>query len=226
MNRLSVLFFQMVLLSVLVLPAISQDVLKDQAAADKAKAKAKIAAKAKAKAKTKEAANPKQFQRIVLELDANMNMMLERSEVPEPARKQFDELLEIMDKNGDKALDRDELRNAGQKVQKIFSGMNPSGGIAATPPAPEPIAAKKAAAKKALAKKALAANMGDPAARIKQMDTNGDGTVSREEWVGQPQVFQRVDKNDDGKLDAQEQASAVELFKKFIEAAKKKMQNN
>jgi len=224
MNRLSVCIFQMVLLSVLVLPAISQDVPKDQAAAEKAKAK--IAAKAKAKAKTKEAANPKQFQRIVLELDANMNMMLERSEVPEPARKQFDELLEIMDKNGDKSLDRDELRNAGQKVQKIFSGMRPAGETAGTPPAPEPIAAKKAAAKKALAKKAAAANLGDPAARIRQMDTNGDGTVSRDEWVGQPQVFQRVDKNDDGKLDAQEQASAVELFKKFIEAAKKKMQNN
>ena len=223
MNRLSVLLFQFGLLSVLMLPATSQDVPKDQAAADKAKAKAKIAAKAKAKAKTKDAANPRLFQRIVLELDTNMNMMLERSEVPEPARKQFDELLEIMDKNGDKALDRDELRNAGQKVQKILSG-NPSPDSADT--APPIIPAKKAAAKKALAKKAAAAGLGDPAARIRQMDTNGDGTITRDEWVGQPQVFQRVDKNSDDKLDAGEQANAVELFKKFIEAAKKKMQDN
>lgn len=223
MNRLSVLLFQFGLLSVLMLPATSQDVPKDQSAADKAKAKAKIAAKAKAKAKTKDAANPRQFQRIVLELDTNMNMMLERSEVPEPARKQFDELLEIMDKNGDKALDRDELRNAGQKVQKILSG-NPSPDSAATAPPITP--AKKAAAKKALAKKAAAAGLGDPAARIRQMDTNGDGTITRDEWVGQPQVFQRVDKNSDDKLDAGEQANAVELFKKFIEAAKKKMQDN
>jgi hypothetical protein len=223
MNRLSVLLFQFGLLSVLMLPATSQDVPKDQAAADKAKAKAKIAAKAKAKAKTKDATNPRQFQRIVIELDANMNMMLERSEVPEPARKQFDELLEIMDKNGDKALDRDELRNAGQKVQKILSG-NPSPDSAATAPPITP--AKKAAAKKALAKKAAAAGLGDPAARIRQMDTNGDGTITRDEWVGQPQVFQRVDKNSDDKLDAGEQANAVELFKKFIEAAKKKMQDN
>lgn len=223
MNRLSVLLFQFGLLSVLMLPATSQDVPKDQSAADKAKAKAKIAAKAKAKAKTKDAANPRQFQRIVIELDANMNMMLERSEVPEPARKQFDELLEIMDKNGDKALDRDELRNAGQKVQKILSG-NPSPDSADTAPPITP--AKKAAAKKALAKKAAAAGLGDPAARIRQMDTNGDGTITRDEWVGQPQVFQRVDKNSDDKLDAGEQANAVELFKKFIEAAKKKMQDN
>ncbi|MFM7593998.1 MAG: hypothetical protein ACKO85_19595 [Isosphaeraceae bacterium] len=223
MIRLSVFIFQVVFLAVLGLPAMSQDVPKDQAAEKaKAKAKAKIAAKAKAK----QAVNPRPFQRIVIELDANMNMMLERSEVPESARKEFDQLLEIMDKNGDKALDREELQAAGQQVQRIFSGMKPPGEPANTPPAAESVAAKKNAAKKALAKKALAANLGDPAARIKQMDTNGDGTISREEWVGQPQIFQRVDKNDDGKLDADEQANAVELFKKFMEAAKKKMQKN
>jgi Ca2+-binding EF-hand superfamily protein len=222
MNRISILLFQLVFFAVLILPATSQDQPKDQATEKaKAKAKAKIAAKAKAK----QAGNPRPFQRIVIELDANMNMMLERSEVPKEAQKQFDELLALMDKNGDKALDRTELQAAGERIQKIFGGMPPSGNAPTAANTPEKVAAKKALAKKAMARKE-AANLPDPIVRIRRMDKDGDGVISREEWVGQPQGFNRADTNSDGKLDAEEQSRAAEIMKRFIEAAKKKAQDN
>lgn len=36
--------------------------------------------------------------------------------------------------------------------------------------------------------------------RWEQMDKNGDGKISREEWTGKPKVFDRLDANHDGFL--------------------------
>lgn len=40
--------------------------------------------------------------------------------------------------------------------------------------------------------------------RLKRMDTDGDDRVSRDEWMGQPEGFARLDRNKDGYLDAQD----------------------
>ncbi len=33
---------------------------------------------------------------------------------------------------------------------------------------------------------------------LRQMDTNGDGKISRQEWQRQPQLFEQLDANSDG----------------------------
>ncbi len=45
--------------------------------------------------------------------------------------------------------------------------------------------------------------------RMKNMDINNDGAVSRDEWKGKPQVFDRFDKNGDGSLTREEQRAEV-----------------
>jgi Ca2+-binding EF-hand superfamily protein len=54
----------------------------------------------------------------------------------------------------------------------------------------------------------LAASMQGPrdkiAAKIKEMDADGDGAISQEEWKGRPEMFGKLDKNGDGSLTADE----------------------
>jgi Ca2+-binding EF-hand superfamily protein len=45
--------------------------------------------------------------------------------------------------------------------------------------------------------------------RLKEMDKDGDGKVSREEWTGAPERFDRLDRNKDGALDASDVAAAT-----------------
>ncbi len=40
--------------------------------------------------------------------------------------------------------------------------------------------------------------------RMKSMDINNDGVISRDEWKGKPEVFNRIDKNGDGSLTREE----------------------
>ena len=44
--------------------------------------------------------------------------------------------------------------------------------------------------------------------RMKRMDINNDGAVSRDEWKGKPEVFARIDKNGDGSVTREEFAGA------------------
>jgi hypothetical protein len=44
--------------------------------------------------------------------------------------------------------------------------------------------------------------------RLKQMDANNDGQISREEWTGKPQGFERFDENKDGVISREEFAAA------------------
>lgn len=164
---------------------------------EKAKSK-KAAAKAKAKAKSK-TAGQRPIQRIFLELDKNQNQILERSEVPKSALKEFDQLLEIMDLNEDKAIDRSEMQASGEKIQKILGMTNDTPPVNSNSPFP----------------------MNDPATRLQRMDTNKDGVISQAEWQGQPQQFQRLDRDQDGILSAQEQTAAIAIMRRFIEAQKK-----
>jgi len=45
--------------------------------------------------------------------------------------------------------------------------------------------------------------------RMKRMDINNDGAISRDEWKGKPKVFDRIDKNGDGKLTREVLAAAA-----------------
>jgi Ca2+-binding EF-hand superfamily protein len=45
--------------------------------------------------------------------------------------------------------------------------------------------------------------------RMKTMDINNDGAISRDEWKGKPEAFKRIDKNGDGSLTREELGSAA-----------------
>ena len=40
--------------------------------------------------------------------------------------------------------------------------------------------------------------------KLKQMDTNHDGAISRDEWRGKPKKFNKLDQNHDGVITKQE----------------------
>ena len=40
--------------------------------------------------------------------------------------------------------------------------------------------------------------------KIRKMDTNNDGAISREEWKGRPRGFGRLDRNNDGTINREE----------------------
>jgi Ca2+-binding EF-hand superfamily protein len=40
--------------------------------------------------------------------------------------------------------------------------------------------------------------------RMKRMDINNDGVISRDEWKGKPEVFDKIDKNGDGSITREE----------------------
>jgi len=48
--------------------------------------------------------------------------------------------------------------------------------------------------------------------RLKQMDKNGDGAISREEFEGPPQFFDRLDRDGDGQISAEEMKAIAERF--------------
>src|SRR5262245_45360471 len=45
--------------------------------------------------------------------------------------------------------------------------------------------------------------------RTKTMDVNNDGVISREEWMGRAEAFNRIDKNGDGSLTREEFGDAA-----------------
>ena len=45
--------------------------------------------------------------------------------------------------------------------------------------------------------------------RMKRMDINNDGAVSRDEWKGKPVAFDRIDKNGDGSVTREELGAAA-----------------
>lgn len=45
--------------------------------------------------------------------------------------------------------------------------------------------------------------------RMKRIDINNDGAISRDEWKGRPEAFDRIDKNRDGSLTREEFGGAA-----------------
>ena len=48
------------------------------------------------------------------------------------------------------------------------------------------------------------------------MDVNGDGDVSRREWLGSDEDFRRIDRDGDGLISAEEALRADEWFRKKV----------
>jgi len=87
-----------------------------------------------------------------------------------------------MDKNRDGKVTRDEWVGPPEVFQKL--DRNDDGAITKDElPSPE---------------------KGDIQARLQKMDANGDKKISKEEWQGPPQLFTRIDTNQDGFLTLEE----------------------
>jgi len=246
-----------VFLMMAVVPVLAQQEPAKKAA-ETAKEKVKAKATGKAKAQGPDA---KAFQKIIGDLDSNQDETIQRSEVPESARKEFDQLLKLMDENGDKALSRGELQASGAKLQKVFAAGAPQAQGAESGPMMNAERLKKldkngdgfiskdefpngappffdrldlnkdgkigpvelqamAAMTQNPAAKAESGN--DPDSRLKQMDKDADGKISRQEWAGAEAMFKRMDKDGDGSLSEAEQKNAVNAMKKAAEKSKKK----
>ncbi len=104
---------------------------------------------------------------MFLELDANGDMIIDPSEVPESGRDAFERLVKRGDENKDGKLDAQEMRNLLAKLR-----------VLANPTAIE--------------------------ARLKSMDKNGDGKVSKDEYAGPAPFFDRLDENKDGVVTKEE----------------------
>jgi Ca2+-binding EF-hand superfamily protein len=157
-------------------------------------------------------------------LDANGDRVLERSEIPDDGLAAFDRLLKRGDASGDGKLDAEELRALGEKVRKLGGGaggqanrqrlraMDADGdGVVTREEYQGPAAlferldadedgVLRGGELRAAAPAAGAAAM----TRVRAMDRDGDGRVTREEFSGRPQLFERLDSNKDGVIDDQD----------------------
>jgi Ca2+-binding EF-hand superfamily protein len=130
------------------------------------------------------------LQELFQKLDVNKDGVVERSEVPPRAIPSFERLLKAADKNKDGKLEADEMA-AVAKNMPAAGGGRPGAGAAAK-------AAGKAAGN---LPPAFSPN---PLARFKAMDKNSDGKVSRDEFTGRPQLFDRLDSNKDNFIEQSE----------------------
>jgi Ca2+-binding EF-hand superfamily protein len=170
------------------------------------------------------------------QLDANNDKVIEKSEVPESSRAAFEVLLKHADLNKDGKIDRDEyrdmlvsLRDAGPGPgaapaagagQDLFVRMdrNGDGKLSREEFAVPEMLFKRidadddgfiTTAEAARFREATGAGpgLGIMLLRgLKEMDKNGDGKVSREEFTGPEPQFDRIDADKDGFLTQDEAA--------------------
>ena len=159
-------------------------------------------------------------------LDANNDMQIDRNEVPEAGRSAFDRLAKLADTNADGKIDQQEYRRVFERIrasalgviQKVVSGFgtfdtNGDGKLSrdefpGAPPLFQRMDADEngfVTAEEARKLAAAGGNAGMPgaggiAARLKAMDKNGDGKISRDEYTGPTPLFDRIDRDRDGMI--------------------------
>lgn len=174
---------------------------------------------------------------LLVELDKNMDFQLERTEIPENGLKAFDTLVRLgdLDKNG--RLEREEIEGLllraarsrapetlrspeklmeldidkdGKVSQDEFKGPAPIFGVLDSDKDGK-ISMEEAQKLTNMPRLGLAAGAGMITQRVSAMDANGDGEVSREEFTGPQQLFERLDADKNGKISKDEASKAAEL---------------
>jgi Ca2+-binding EF-hand superfamily protein len=163
------------------------------------------------------------YAELFQQLDANGDLVIERGEVPESGRPAFEVLLKNADTNQDGKLDREEyrdmllsLREAVGSVKTKFAEIDKNGDGKISKDeftGPEALFGRidtdgdgvitLEEAQKFQPGPGAGAGAGANAAflaRLRAMDKDGDGKITREEFTGQPAVFERLDANKDGVL--------------------------
>jgi Ca2+-binding EF-hand superfamily protein len=160
------------------------------------------------------------FQELFQELDANGDRIVDRGEVPEAGRAAFETLLKHGDSNKDGKLDQEEYRGMLGALRERFESIgskfaefdkNGDGKISREEFAgPVFLFARLDAdgdgsiTKEEASKLQPGPGGGDLAQRLRAMDRNGDGKISKDEFAGPPQFFDRFDANKDGSITVDE----------------------
>ena len=163
-------------------------------------------------------------------LDANGDMVIERSEVPEAALPAFEKLLKAGDTNKDGKIQIEEMRTIYQSGMRANPALmkerlaamdtDKDGKVskAEFTGIPANFARMDADSDGFLSKdeidrasKAMGAATApaEQIQRLKAMDTDKDGKITRAEFKGQPGMFARLDKNQDGVISADEMPAGV-----------------
>jgi len=163
---------------------------------------------------------------LFLRLDANNDTVIDRDEVPEAGLAAFDKLLKLGDTDKNGRLELAELRALGEKIRaagpigaagllqrfqaidKDRDGKISRAEFPGQPPLFERLDADKDGflTKEEIVKEQEAARAGFAAERLKAMDKDGDGKISRQEFQGPEPAFDRLDANGDGFLTKEELA--------------------
>jgi Ca2+-binding EF-hand superfamily protein len=164
------------------------------------------------------------FIELFQQLDANGDRVVDRGEVPESGKAAFETLLKNGDSNHDGRLDADEyrrmlgsLRDSIGAIGNRFNEMdkNGDGKISKDEFMGPPLLFGRLDAnndgflsKDEAARSRPGAGTGPAGAglgpRLRAMDQNGDGKISKDEFRGPPQLFDRLDRNSDGFLSGDE----------------------
>jgi Ca2+-binding EF-hand superfamily protein len=157
----------------------------------------------------------------VLQLDANGDQTLERDEIPESGHAAFNRLLKLGDVNKNGKLESEEIRTLIDKLRAWqgagaarFQAMDKNGDGKLAPDefeGPRPLFAQIDTDKDGFLTpeeiKAFALSGGAAApGRLKAMDQDGDGKISRTEFFGRPELFARLDADGDGLITTDEAA--------------------
>ena len=158
---------------------------------------------------------------MFVRLDANGDQVIEKSEVPDGALPAFEKLLAVADTNKDGKIEVEEFREMvrgiqeGISVVERFKAMDKDGdgkvSRAEFSGLPARFARVDTNKDGFIDKDEVKAIVGQaqPGAGIMAMDKDGNGKVSRAEFLGQPAVFARLDADSDGQIDKDEASKAA-----------------